>query len=187
MTNFKEALSEIRPSTVIKVIVYTLYSLLLVSTVTSFLPSFGYKGAAPDLVLCATVALAYCEGERAAAVFGMLSGFVVEAVGSTGISMLPLVYMIIGCVCAMLFLNILGKNIGAYLIYVAAFALVRAAISLIYIQFTVPDFGLGTALGSVILPEYGATMLASPVVFILTCLIHRRLTGRSGIQEGKLS
>ena len=187
MTDFKEALSNIRPSTIVKTVVYTLYSLVLVSTVTSFLPSFGYRGSAPDLILCATIALAYCEGERVAAIFGMLSGFLIEAAGSTGFSMLPLFYMIVGCVCALLFLNILGKNIGAYLIYVAAFALVRAAISIIYIQFTVPDFGLGTALGRVVLPEYGVTMLASPVIFLLTSFIHRRLSGRSGIQEGRLS
>ena len=187
MIDFKETLSGIRPSTVIKTVVYTVYSLLLVSTVTSFLPAYGYSGAAPDLILCATVAIAYYEGERAAAVFGMLSGFLLEAAGSTGFSMLPLFYMIVGCVCALLFINILGKNIGAYLIYVAAFALVRAAISIIYVQFTVPDFGLGTVFSRVVLPEYGITMLASPVVFLLTCFVHRRLSGKSGIQEGRLS
>ena len=187
MSNFKERLSNVRPSSIVKTIVYTVYSLILVSTVTSFLPSFGYRGSAPDLILCATIAIAYCEGERVAAVFGMLSGFLLEAAGSTGFSMLPLFYMITGCVCAMLFLNILGKNIGAYLIYIAGFALVRAAITIIYIQFTVPDFGLGTALSRVVLPEYGVTLLASPLIFPITCFIHRRLSGKAGIQEGRLS
>ena len=187
MSNFKETLSSIRPSSIVKAIVYTLYSLLLVSTVTSFLPSFGYRGATPDLILCATIALSYCEGERAASVFGMLSGFLLEAVGSTGFSILPVFYLMAGAVCAVLFMKILGKNIGAYIIYVAAFALVRAAISVIYIQFAAPDFGMGTAFSYVVLPEYGVTMLASPAVFLLTCFIHRRLSGRSGIQEGRLS
>ena len=187
MTGFRDTLSGIRPSMIVKTLVYTIYSLLLVSFVTSFLPAFGYRGAAPDLILCATIAVSYCERERAAAVFGMLSGFLLEAVGSTGITLLPLFYMVVGCVCAIFFVNILGKNIGAYLIYVAGFSLVRAAISIIYIQFTAPEFGFGAAFGRVVLPEYGVTLLASPIVFLLTCFIHRKLSGKSSIQEGKLA
>ena len=186
MRDKRDILSGVRPSTVIKTVVYSLFSISLVCTISSFLPGVGYRGAAPDLILCATIALAYYEGERAAAVFGMLSGYVLEAVGSTGFSILPLFYMLVGCVCAMFFLNILGKNIGAYVIYVALFSLVRAAISLIYIQFTTPDFALGSAFMRVVLPEYGVTLLASPIIFFLCGLISYRLR-RGSIQEGRLS
>ena len=186
MRDKRDILSSVRPSTIVRAVVYTLFSISLICTVSSFLPGLGYRGAAPDLILCATIALAYYEGERAAAIFGMLSGYVLEAVGSTGFSVLPLFYMLVGCVCAMFFLSILGKNIGAYLIYVALFSLVRAAISLIYVQFTTPDFAMGSAFMRVVLPEYGVTLLASPVIFFICGLISRRLR-RGSIQEGRLS
>jgi hypothetical protein len=187
MRDKREILSNVRPSTILKTVIYSLFSVSLICTVSSFLPALGYAGAAPDLILCATVALAYYEGERASAVFGMISGYALESVGSTGFSILPLFYMLVGCVCAMLFLKILGKNIGAYLIYVAAFSLVRAAISLIYVQFTTPDFAMGSTFMRVVLPEYGVTLLASPVVFWLCGLIARGLNRNRGIQEGRLS
>ena len=186
MKDKRDILSNVRPSTIIKAVVYTFFSISLICTVSSFLPALGYRGAAPDLILCATIAIAYYEGERAAAIFGMLSGYALEAVGSTGFSILPVFYMLAGCVCALLFLNILGKNIGAYLIYVAAFSLVRAAISLIYVQFTTPDFAMGSAFLRVVLPEYGITLLASPVIFLICALISHRLR-KGSIQEGRLS
>ncbi len=187
MKDKREILSNVRPSAIIKTIVYTFFSISLICTVSAFLPSLGYRGAVPDLILCAAIALSYYEGERAAAVFGMLSGWALEAVGSTGFCILPLFYMLAGCVCAMLFINILGKNIGAYLIYVAGFSLVRAAISLIYIQFTTPDFAMGSAFLRVVLPEYGVTLLASPIIFLIMGLISRMLNSNRGIQEGRLS
>ena len=186
MNAIREFLYSIRPSSVIKCTVYTLFSVILISFSSSFLYSVGYTGPTPDLILCATIAVAYYEGERVSAIFGMLSGFALEAVGSTGFSILPLFYMMVGCVCALLFLTVLGKNIGAYVLYVIAFLLVRGAISLIYIQFSVPDFVISTALGEVILLESIATLVASPFVFLFAFIISRRLNAPRTVQEGRV-
>lgn len=186
MNALKEAISSVRPSQIIKCAVYAAFTVLLISITSSFLYSVGYRGAVPDLILCATIAVAYYEGERVAAVYGMLSGFALESVGSTGFSILPLFYMLVGCSCAMLFLKILGKNIGAYLLYVLAFACVRSAISLIYIQFSAPNYAMGIALSNVVLPEITATFISAPVVFFLAYLISRRLNAPRTVQEGRV-
>ena len=186
MNRIKEALSSLRPSQIVKFIVYALFSVILISITGSFLYSAGYRGAVPDLILCATIAVAYFEGERVAAVYGMLSGFALESVGSTGFSILPLFYMLVGCVCAMLFLKILGKNIGAYMLYVLAFGAVRGAISLIYIQFSAPNYAMGVAMSRVVVPELVATFCSSPVVFFLAYLISRRLNAPRTVQEGRV-
>lgn len=178
--------SGIRLSYVIKSTVYALYAVILISIVSALLPSAGYRWALPDLILCAVIALAYYEGERVSAVFGMLAGFALEGVGGVGVSLLPLFYMLLGCVCALLFLRILGKNPGAYMLYVVLFALVRAAVSIIYIQFSMPDFSLDTAFWHVLLPEYTATVISAPVVFLITGLIAGRLNRKKEIQEGRL-
>ena len=186
MNNIRETLSSIRPSSVIKCVVYTFFSVFLICTVSSFLPSLGYRWAVPDLILCATIAVAYYEGERVAAVFGTVSGYALESVGSTGFSILPLFYMLVGCVCALLFLKVLGKNIGAYILYVLCFSLVRAAVSLIYIQFSAPNYVVGTALSRVIVPECAATFVSAPAVFFLAYLISRRLNAPRTVQEGRV-
>lgn len=186
MNAFKEAISSVRPSQIVKCIVYTLYTVILISITGSFLYSLGYTGVVPDLILCATIAVAYFEGERVAAVYGMLSGFALEAVGSTGFSILPLFYMLVGCVCAMLFTTILGKNVGAYMLYVLAFGSVRCAISLIYIQFSAPNYAMGIALSRVVLPELAVSFIAAPAVFLLNYLISRRLNAPRTVQEGRV-
>ncbi len=182
----KKSFFQLRPSYVIKTASYTVYAILLICTVSAAMPAMGYRSALPDLILCATVALAYFEGERVSAVFGMLAGFALESVGSTGFSILPLFYMLSGCVCALLFLKILGKNFGAYMIYVSLLALVRCAISLIYIQFSTPDYSIDLALGRVLLPEYAATVISAPVIFGLTYLISKRHNSKKSIQEERV-
>ena len=186
MTTIKEARGSTGLSEVSKCLVYTLFSVMLITVSSSFLYSLGYRGAVPDLILSAVVAVAYYEGERTAAVFGMLSGFALEAVGSTGFSILPLFYMLVGCVSSALFLKILGKNVGAYLLYVLCFGAVRAAISLIYIQFSAPHYVVGTALSLVVFPEFVATAIAAPVVFFIAFLISRRLNAPRIVQEGRV-
>ena len=182
----KMSFSGIRPSYVIKALTYALYTIVLISVLSALLPSAGYRWALPDLILCAVIAVAYYEGEKIAAVFGMLSGFALEGVGGVGVSLLPLFYMLVGCVCALLFLRILGKNLGAYMLYVIFFALIRASISIIYIQLSMPDFSLDVAFVHVLFPEYVATVITAPALFFITGAIAGRLNRKGEIQEGKL-
>ena len=179
----KRSYIQIRPSYIIKTAVYSLFSMLCVCTLSSFLPALGYTGARPDLILCATLALSFYEGEKSAAVFGMLSGFVLEAAGSTGISILPLFYMLSGCICSLMFLRLLGKNFGVYMLYTALFSLVRASLTLAYIQLDLADLSLDIAFLNVLLPEYAATLISAPLMFILVGAISKRTSPKKDIQE----
>lgn len=171
----KKMYFNLRPADIIKVAVYALYAAVLICTVSSFLPAAGYKGAIPDLILCATVAVAYFEGERSAAVFGTAAGFALEAVGSVGFSILPVFYMLAGCVGALLFSRALQKHFGAYMLYTALFMLMRSIISIIYIQFSMPDYSIATAFDRVLLDEYGLTLVCAAIVFFATMGISRLL------------
>ncbi len=178
----KKVYFNIRPFHVIKAAAYAVYSVFLICTVSSFLPSAGYRWAIPDLILCATVATAYFEGERVSAVFGMASGFALEAVGSVGFSILPVFYMLCGAVGALLFSRALQKHFGAYMLYTALFMLMRSVISAIYIQLFMPEYSIATAISQVLLGEYALTMLSAVWVFFLSKGISRvlRLSSETG-------
>ena len=179
----KKSFFHLRPAYVIKTCVYSVYAILLICTVSSFLPSVGYRGAAPDLLLFAVIALSYFESERVAAIFGMISGFALEAVGSVGFCILPLFYMLSGCICSLMFLRLLGKNFGVYMLYTALFSLVRASLTLAYIQLDLADLSLDIAFLNVLLPEYAATLISAPLMFILVGAISKRTSPKKDIQE----
>ncbi len=182
----KKIYFHIRPSHVIKTAVYTAYAIFLICTVSSTLPAMGYRSALPDLILGATVALAYFEGDRCSAVFGCAAGFALEAVGSVGFSILPLFYMLCGCVCALLFSRALQKNFGAFMLYTALFMLIRSVISVIYIQFSMPDYSLASAIEHVLLYEYAVTLISAIPVFFLTKGISKLLKLNSDAGDVKM-
>lgn len=176
----------IRPAYVIKAIVYALYAVFLICTTSSFLYSVGYRGAVPDLILCATVSLAYFESEKTAAVFGMLAGFALEAVGSVGFGILSLFYMMCGCVCAMLFVRVLGKHFGTYMLYTAVFMLARTGISIIYLQLAMPDYSIQLAFENTLVTEYVFTVLSAIPVFFVSRIISKCLDMSRDSQDVKM-
>lgn len=179
----KSSFIQLRPSLIIKTAAYSFFSVLIICILSSFLPALGYMGARPDMLLCAVIALSYFESEKTAAVFGMLSGFVLEAAGGVGISILPLFYMLSGCICALMFLRLLGKNFGIYMLYVSLFSLVRAAITLIYIQLGTEDLSLDLAFSNILFPEFALTLVTAPLMFLSVYLISKRTDPKKDIQE----
>ena len=179
----KTSFVQLRPSIVIKTAIYTLLSVLLISITSSFLPALGYTGARADLVLCAVIALAYFESEKFAAIFGMLTGFALESVGSTGVCILPLFYMLTGCICALLFSRFLGKNFGIYMLYISLFSIVRIALTLILTQLELADLSLDLAFSEILLWEYLCTVLSAPILFFTIMLISKRTNPKKDIQE----
>ena len=182
----KNSFFQVRPSYVIKTVVYTLYAIFLICITSATLPSLGYNGAAPDLIICAVISLSYFESEKAASGFGMLAGFALEAVGSTGFSILPLFYMLCGCVSWLLFSRALQKNFGAYMLYTALFMIVRTFISVIYIQLSAPNFALDLAFKNTLLPEYVLTVCSAAFVFALTFFISKKLSAHKDMAQVKM-
>jgi len=182
----KNSFFHIRPAYVIKTLVWAVYAVVLISTTSSFLYSAGYRGAVPDLVLCATISLSYFESEKTAAVFGMLAGFTLEAVGSVGFGILPLFYMMCGCVSALLFVRVLQKHFGSYMLYTAVFMLVRMGISIIYIQFAMPDFSIQLAFEHTLITEYVLTLISAVPIFFITRIISRWLDTSRDTQDVKM-
>ena len=171
----KNRFFQFRPIQLVRALAYTGYGILLICFVSSFMPAAMPGSIRPDLILCATLSLSFFESERVAAIFGMLAGFALEAVGSVGFSILPLFYMLCGCVCSMLFSRVLQKNFGAYMLYMSVFMLLRSAISVIYIQFSQSDYSLDIAFTQVLMPEYAFSLIAAPVIFLLTLAVSRLL------------
>ena len=71
----------------------TLFFTLLQVTL---LPRYRIFGVMPDLVLSCVIATAMFEGAKFGAVTGVAAGFFIDAVGSVGVSLSPLIYCVFG-------------------------------------------------------------------------------------------
>ena len=136
-------------------------------------------GAVPDLLLAAVIAIAIFDGERTGAVAGIAAGFLAGALGGTGVNLLPLVYMQCGYVCGIWSTMSLSANFASWCVYMLAAGVARAAVTLVGVALTYPDYGLVDVAARVLLPEFIATVAVSPAVYFpvrrVATLFNRRL------------
>ena len=82
----------------IKIAVVSLWYFLLMMSVAAvqicIFPRFKFFGTVADAMLCTVVIVAFLSNEKEASLFAFFGGIVIEAMGSTGISLLPLIYFI---------------------------------------------------------------------------------------------
>lgn len=87
---------------------------------TTVLGRWKLFGAVPDLMLCATVLLGYCNGREEGAIGGIAAGTLVAMLGSVGVTVAPVFYMMIGYVCGYFARAIYPKQFLGYLFFLAA-------------------------------------------------------------------
>ena len=107
----------------------------------------------------ALLLVAYFCGKETGAVTGIAAGFAVEALGSTGISLLPVFYLFCGYVCGYFTRAIVPRRFGAFAAVLGAAVPVRGAITLVYICLTYNKVRLPQILLHNILPEMLVTAL----------------------------
>lgn len=151
---------------------------------TTLFARFCPFGAIPDLMLPLVIAIAMTEGEKWGAVCGIVSAFVIEAIGSSGAALLPLLYAAAGYFCPIITAQYLTDSLPVRALYTAASGIGRSLTTLIYLALYVTDFRLGYLLGTVILPEYAASLCLAilPHLTVRLCLhpFHRSRAERTG-------
>lgn len=82
--------------TLLKVIIYGAVIFLTAIFQSTVASRFGFFGATPAIMLALTCGAACYEDERVSSVIGLASGFCADALGNSGVSILPLVYALVG-------------------------------------------------------------------------------------------
>lgn len=131
------------------------FSLLQTTLFTRFRPF----GAVPDLILPLVAAVGMTEKERWGAVFGVIAAFVIESLGGSTVTLLPLLYMPVGYFCGVLTTHYFRDAFSVRGLYTLVTSAARSLFTLIALAMTLSDFNLLTCLLSVVLPEFLATVL----------------------------
>ena len=129
---------------------------MLQITVFSKLRPFG---ATPDLMLPLVVAIGITEGERWGGVSGLAAAFIIECLGSAGITLLPLLYVPCGFIAGVLGTYYMRDSIALRVLFTAVSGLLRAVVTLIYVYITFNSPAFSEVIGKVIAPEYLSTVV----------------------------
>ena len=129
---------------------------MLQITVFSKLRPFG---ATPDLMLPLVVAIGVTEGERWGGVTGLAAAFIIECLGSAGITLLPLLYVPCGFIAGVLGTYYMRDSIALRVLFTVASGLLRSAVTLIYVYITFNSPAFSEVIGKVIAPEYLSTVV----------------------------
>lgn len=162
-----------------RMLAYSLCIGLLLSVTASFqvsvLGRFRPFGGVPDLMICTVLCVAFFCGRYAGAITGIAAGVLIEAIGSQGISLLPVIYMIGGYVAGHYANNVRPKRYSVYLFFHACALFLRAGVTVVYASLNYRTVDLPKILLYSVLPELLGTLIAGVLLFFPVGLVCRFL------------
>ena len=164
---------EINGTVLLKALTYGALIVCMAVMQTTVFTRFRPFGAVPDLMLTLVIAISMTEGGKWGAVLGIAAGYLIDALGGTGLALSPLLCMMAGYLCGILTVYYLTNSLPVWGVYMGAAAAVRAVATLIQILSRYDGYPLNEAFAEIILPEMGSTLLLS-----LFTLGAARLAGR---------
>ena len=152
-------------------IFYGVLFFLLCVAQTSFFAQLSFLSVVPDLALGGVAAVALLDEERYALVCGIAVGFLTDAIGGAGISLSPLIFMIVAIVCA----QISKKMLPHFLSWLVVM-LIGAVLGMLGTMLNIvlnSSVAISAIFGSVLVPELLATYFISLPIFFLVKLCVR--------------
>ncbi len=157
--------AQTRKQSVRYVVVISLLLLLLSVIQLSFFGRFRIFGAIPDLVIAAVLCIGFFTGPYTGAVSGIGAGFLIDALGTSGISVMPLCYLPVGYLIGYFARKDMQRGFLQYLIYLAITLAYRAVITMLYAWIVVGSQSFASLLVGAVLPELFGTALAGLALY----------------------
>lgn len=159
-----------------KSLIWGIWLFFLAIIQTSFFSVLRPFGAVPDMVLTAVIVIAIYDKERTGTIAGLTGGFIADALGSTGLSFSPLVYMICGCITAILAYSVLRRDFISWIIGTVLSLIISGIASIIslYSSASASHVGFSHILTELLIPQFLASLVIGIPVYIVTKMIWSR-------------
>ncbi len=160
-------------------VVIGIFLLFAVVLQTSLFPRMRLFGTVPDLMLCTVLCISYFCGRYTGGIVGIAAGFLTDALGSTGISLLPFCYFLLGYLVGHYARVVNPKRFTNYIFFLIAALVYRAAVTVVSASLSYAFLNLPQLLLHAVLPEllYTAVVgciLYAPVKLLERTLLHKR-------------
>ena len=154
---------------ILDIVVYGIFAAIMAVLQTTLMPRIPVYGAIADIVIGAVCCIGIYRGENKAGAFGLFAGLCVDALGTTGVSLLPLFYTLVGYVCGRIGANAReGARFSAYLITIPFVCLARTLFSFLnHIINYFGDIDFGILFLYILLPEFVYTLVVCIPVFVI--------------------
>ena len=154
----------VRLEVIRRIVIYGILFFLLAVLQCAFFTQLTLFGAVPDLILGAVCGVAMLDSREAAMICGIASGFLIDALGSTGLSLSPLLLLLLAMVISVLATKMLS-NFLCWLALLGCGAVCGAVITAIEIALSTKSLHLACLLPNVLLPELAATVLGCALLY----------------------
>ena len=140
---------------------------------TTLFARFRPFGVVPDLILPLVCAVGMSEKEKWGAVFGVVAAFVIESLGGSTLTLLPLLYMPVGYVSGILTTYYFRDSITVRGLYVVGSSVLRSIFTIITLLATVGGITLGAVFVKAVFPELAANIVFGLIPHYITKLCLR--------------
>ena len=164
--------ANIKLSVMRRVIFYGVLFFILCVAQSSFFGRLSFLSVVPNLALGGVAAVALLDEEKCAIICGIAAGFLADAIGGSGISLSPLIFMIAAIVCSEISKKMLSHFVSWLLLMLIAAAL-GAMGTLLNIAVNTAGADIASIFKGLLLPEILATYFISLPIFFLVKLCVR--------------
>lgn len=154
-------------ATVRRLIIYGIMTLILGCAQCAFFPMLDFCPKTPDLIMGMLLTITLLDSEKSAAICSIAAGFFLDSIGSSGLALSPLIYLIFVLLISV-FTKKMLRSFASYLLLLLPMLLYRAVAT--YLCIFITDRALPSLwmLGEILLPEAIATgLLCMPIYFIV--------------------
>lgn len=156
--------------------VWSIWLFFLALLQTSFFSVITPFGAIPDMVLPAVITITVYDRERSGIISAISGGFIIDALGSVGLALSPLVYMLCSVVIHLLVHTVLRRDFVSWLLGTLASLIISSLFALIsaYSSMANPAFSFSSNLTGFVIPRIFSSLLVALPIYFLTKLIWSR-------------
>ena len=155
-----------------RALVYSPVLFILALAECSFFAQLKFLPAVPDLIIGAIVGIAMLDSQKAAVVCGIGAGFLIDAIGASGLMLSPLFYLLCGAFCGMIAKKVLPSFLS-WMVELAIFSVARSILTLLNIAYVSSEMYIADVVLYTLLPEAVCTfIICLPIYFIIKlCMV----------------
>ena len=130
---------------------------------------------APALTFLSVCAIGFIFGEKSGAIFGIVGGVIIDALGFSGSAFSPVLFTLCAYLCGRMVGWFLSKNLPSFIIYGLIAAVINEIFTLMIIGVMSTEFEILYVIKEIIVPEFFSSVIFICPIYLILFGIYRLL------------